>query len=218
MLTVSLTSIPPRFSGLGPCLESLLAQRCVGDVVLTIPHRYLRFPDEFELPALPRGVTLLRCADIGPACKILPLARQSPADHPILFCDDDWHFGDGWAEGFATAHMAFPNAALAASTFEAKRIGATRGVVAQGFAGVLVRPRMLPDVAYSIPKRFQPVDDIWLSGMLALAKVPIRTLGGLRRFATPSANEAAPLQEAPIRAERNAACAAYLTQKFGVWA
>ena len=218
MLTVSLTSIPPRFDGLGPCLESLLAQRGVGRVVLTIPHKYTRFPDSFTLPALPAGVTLLRCNDTGPACKILPLAAQSEASQPILYCDDDWDYEQGWAAGFLGAHADHPEAAIAASTFSSERLGSQGvGLIAQGFAGVLLTPNMLPRVSYDVPVDFQLVDDIWLSGMLALGSSAIVPASHLRQLAKPSANEASPLQNEAQRAKANHACVAFLSAQFGVW-
>ncbi len=219
MLTVSLTSIPPRFPGLGQCLEGLLAQNSVSRVVLSLPHSYTRFPDSFTVPKLPDGVQLLRCDDVGPACKILPLASQSEANAPILYCDDDWDYAEGWAKGFLTAHHAHPNKAIAASSFSAARIGASRqsGVVAQGFAGVLVTPQMFPAPAYDIPASFSDVDDIWLSGMLALNSIEIKTVSHLRKHASPSRNEAMPLQTGPSRAIKNRDCVIYMRGRFGIW-
>ena len=218
MLTVSLTSIPPRFKGLPAVLESLLAQRGVSRVVLTLPHRYTRFPDNFTLPKLPHGVELLRCEDIGPACKILPLASRAEPTTPILYCDDDWHYAQGWAEGFLAAHIVRPDVALAASSFDATRIGAAQpALIAQGYAGVLITPDMLPEAAYSISPALRAVDDVWLSGMLALHGTVLKTVPTQRHFATPSANEAAPLQAGASRAQANRACVEYLTNRYDLW-
>ncbi|MBU2980253.1 hypothetical protein KO498_00375 [Lentibacter algarum] len=218
MLTVSLTSIPPRFTGLPAALESLVAQRGVSRVVLTIPHRYARFPDSFTLPKLPQGVTLLRCDDIGPACKILPLAQQSEPTQPILYCDDDWDYQQGWAEGFLAAHIVRPDVAIAASTYDATRIGAAKPtLIAQGFAGVLLTPQLLPKAAYTIPRACRAVDDVWLSGMLALHGTTLKTAPTLRALATPSCNENAPLQAGSARDAANRACIKHLSQQHSLW-
>ncbi|WP_143529895.1 hypothetical protein [Salibaculum halophilum] len=217
MLTAALTSVPPRLAGLGATLDSLLAQPEVGRVVLTLPRRYTRFAGPVTPPPLPDGVTLhWTYADIGPATKVLPLAARLAPHDPILICDDDWAYAPGWATGFAAAHAADPAAALAAQPFAARRIGRPRGVIAQGFAGVLVTPAMLGHLTPP-PARFRPVDDVWLSALLAANGVEIRALPALRRFSRPTSNEAAPLQACGDRAALNAACATYCADRFGIW-
>jgi hypothetical protein len=217
VLTAALTSVPPRFAGLGATLDSLLAQPEVGRVVLTLPRRYTRFAGPVTPPPLPDGVTLHRAdADIGPATKVLPLAARLAPHDPILICDDDWAYAPGWAAGFAAAHAADPAAALAAQPFEARRIGRASGTIVQGFAGVLVTPAMLAPLTPP-PASFRPVDDVWLSALLAANGVEIRALPALRPMARPTANEAAPLQARGNRAALNAACAAHCADRFGIW-
>ncbi|PWG17738.1 hypothetical protein [Salibaculum griseiflavum] len=217
MLTVALTSIPPRFAGLGPTLESLLAQSGVGRVVLTLPRVYDRFPGPVTPPPLPSGVDLhWSDTDLGPATKVLPLAATLPAHAPFLFCDDDWAYGPGWAAGFAAAHAGDPATALAAQPFDATRIGRSHGTIVQGYAGVLVTPAMLAPLTPP-PSRFRPVDDIWLSALIAANGVPVRPLPDLRALARPTGNEAAPLQENGSRATLNRDCAAYCAKRFGIW-
>ncbi|MDO8837369.1 MAG: glycosyltransferase family 2 protein [Parvibaculum sp.] len=100
MKIISLTSIPSRFDGLGPILESLVAQN-VDEVRLYIPNRYLRFADwNGSLPDVPEGVTICRTEDdLGLATKILPACRDFwGQDAQILFCDDDCLVEKGWAD------------------------------------------------------------------------------------------------------------------------
>lgn len=99
MRVISLTSIPPRFSGLEPTLQSLLGQGA-DEVRLYIPYKYQRFPDwDGSLPIVPSGVTICRSdQDYGPATKILPACRDLRGlDAQILFCDDDCICEEGWA-------------------------------------------------------------------------------------------------------------------------
>ena len=112
---ISLTSIPPRFSMLGPVLESLIAQGA-DEVWLAIPERYSRFPDwDGGLPNLPSGIRLFRAGqDLGPATKILPAARELRGqDGQILFCDDDCNPAPGWAHRLFNIQSARPNEAVA---------------------------------------------------------------------------------------------------------
>lgn len=219
MLTVSLTSIPPRFPGIGATLASLRAQDGVGHIVLTLPRTYREFPGPFTPPPLPDGVELRWTdTDLGPATKLLPFADVAPPDQPILICDDDWAYGSGWAAGFAAAHAAAPAAALAASSFDSRRIGTPGvGTIVQGFAGVLVTRAMLPPETWDMPGCCQAVDDIWLSGMLALSTTRIRTLPALRALCTPSGNESTALQSRTLRADLNSACASWLGTRHGLW-
>ena len=48
--------------------------------------------------------------------------------------------------------------------------------IAKGFGGVVVKPRFFSPAAFDIPAAYWAVDDIWLSGQLALTNVPIRPL------------------------------------------
>ncbi|NBD30521.1 MAG: hypothetical protein GVY31_10860 [Alphaproteobacteria bacterium] len=217
MLTVALTSVPPRFAGLRPTLDSLLAQSGVGRVVLTLPRAYDRFPGPVTPPTLPQGVELYWAkTDLGPATKVLPLAATLPGDAPILFCDDDWAYGPGWAAGFAQAHAAASRTAVAAQPFAAHRIGRPSGTIVQGFAGVLVTPAMLAPLTPP-PPRFQPVDDIWLSALIAANGVPVQALPALRALARSTGNEDAALQSNENRATLNRDCAAYCAERFGIW-
>ncbi len=108
MAIISLTSIPPRFAGLGPVLERLVEQSWrVEEVRLYLPRRYRRFPDfDGSLPPVPRGVRVIRVEDdLGPASKVLHAAEDLRGSGvPILFCDDDRIYPRGWARKLLRAH------------------------------------------------------------------------------------------------------------------
>jgi hypothetical protein len=76
-VVVSLSTVPRRVRHIQPILRSLLDQTTPADrVVLAWPARSLRTGRPYpEPPELPRGVELLRCEDLGPTTKLLPVLR-----------------------------------------------------------------------------------------------------------------------------------------------
>lgn len=115
---VSLSSIPPRFSTLGPTLQSLLNQSLsAAEIRLNIPRRYRRFPDwDGCLPEVPTGVRIVRTdEDFGPASKVLPTVYDLEGQAvDILFCDDDMLLASDWHAKFKADRILRPNAALVA--------------------------------------------------------------------------------------------------------
>ncbi len=229
MYVITLTTIPPRFAGLGAVLESLLAQRPRPfRICLCLPDRYARFPGAHARPAVPAGVEIHRAnRDLGPATKVLPLARALRGqDIDLIYCDDDCLYRPGWAQALLAAR---PNkgTAVAASGFGIERLRRRPSAlpgdadIAQGFGGVLVRPEMFDAAAQEIPDALQAVDDIWLSGHLARRGIPIRLSPAARRLCRPRAGAPAALQKAMpggrSRAQLNAECAAHFHQRYGIW-
>ncbi|MDJ0627498.1 MAG: hypothetical protein QNJ44_04485 [Rhodobacter sp.] len=220
MVTVTLTSIPPRFATLGPQIETLLAQH-PDRLCLTIPHSYRRFRDwDGTLPKLPAGAVVLRTRDYGPATKFAAVFDHHPkAD--ILIADDDCDYGPGWLASFRTARDRHPNAVIAASSFDTGRLGLPPGHrVVQGFAGLLLCPADIgpPDLSADDPAIW--VDDIWLSARIAAAGLPVIACPEARAAVAPSTSPAA-LQDAVIdgetRATLNRLVARDLQSRFRVW-
>lgn len=220
MLIISLTSIPPRYGQLPRVLHALRAQGA-DRVALVIPHTYARFA-QAPLPALPDGVELLQTGtDLGPAGKLLaPAAAYPGAD--ILYCDDDWLYGPGWADALRAARA--PNQGsdrvVAASTWATERIGHMGGTVAQGFAGVLVAADRAARIPPPPPEAWA-ADDIWLSGWFAGLGLAVTEAPAARGLATPLADPGA-LQDSTDRdgANRdgaNRAAAALIQGMFGTW-
>lgn len=113
---ITLSSIPPRFSLLGPTLRSLIRQSATIEAIrLYIPTRYRRFPEwDGTLPEVPDGIEIVRTdSDPGPATKILP-ALSDYAGQPvdILFCDDDRIYDPAWAGRFQALRRERPECAL----------------------------------------------------------------------------------------------------------
>lgn len=211
MLVISLTTIPPRFGQLPQVLASLLAQGA-DRVALVVPRRFARF-DPAPLPALPDGISLIETeTDLGPAGKLLAPARAfSGAD--ILYCDDDWLYGRGWAGALRAAHR--PGTITAASTWPTERIGRRGGTVAQGFAGVLVASQIARQIPDPTPEAWA-VDDIWISGHFARLGATITTAPTARGLITPRASPGA-LQDNAMRNSANRATAALFHERFGIW-
>jgi GT2 family glycosyltransferase len=116
-VVLTLTTIPPRFSGLHDCLVSLLGQSAqVDDIILYLPKDYRRFPGTYETPKVPEGVQIKHVdRDLGPATKVLPaVAEYAGTDTLILFCDDDKIYHTDWAAQLIERAKAQPDAAVAA--------------------------------------------------------------------------------------------------------
>lgn len=211
MLVISLTSIPPRFGQLPRVLDALLAQGA-DRVALVIAQSYARFAPA-PLPALPEGVEVIRTAtDLGPAGKLLAPAAAFPGAD-ILYCDDDWHYGPGWAGALRAAHS--QGRVAAASTWSTERIGRRGGAIAQGFAGVLVAADQARRIAAPPPAAWA-VDDIWLSGWFAGLGLPITEAPAARALCRPLSDPGR-LQDGSDRDAANRAAASLIHQLHGIW-
>lgn len=125
---ISLSSIPSRFTALGPVLAALQNQTVPPDrVILYVPRRYRRFPDyDGTLPAVPRGVEIRQPEqDFGPASKILHAVRefQDTERCDILFADDDLLYEPEWAERLLEARKHHPDAVICAHGLELEDLG-----------------------------------------------------------------------------------------------
>jgi len=213
MLVISLTSIPPRFGQLPRVLDALLAQGADA-VALVVPKSYARF-DGANLPALPDGVSLIETDDdLGPAGKLLAAAARFPGAD-ILYCDDDWLYGPGWAATFRSARAWHPRAVIAASTWPTERIKRAGGVIAEGYAGVLVPADLASEIAPPPPEAWA-VDDIWLSGQFAALGRAVVHVPAARALISPLAAPGA-LQDSTDRARSNRVAAAGIHEMFGIW-
>ena len=87
---------------------------------------------------------------------------------------------------------------------------------------MLVRPEWFDDAAFDIPQVALAQDDIWLSGAVARAGVPIWLEGGVPDPRDTEAEVLGPLSKAVVdgadRAAANLAGIAYLRRTYGIWA
>jgi hypothetical protein len=94
--------------------------------------------------------------------------------------------------------------------------------IAEGFAGVAIRPDFLDDMAFEIPPVLWSVDDVWLSGVMARLGVRIWAEAGANRSqAVLAAGSTRPLFREVIeganRDDANMACARHLQRTYGIW-
>ena len=94
--------------------------------------------------------------------------------------------------------------------------------IAEGYAGVAVRPGFLDDQAFVIPAVIWAVDDVWISGHLARRGIPIWADKGLNHArAVLPLSRMQPLYSAVIdgadRPAANLACVDHLRATYGIW-
>jgi hypothetical protein len=93
--------------------------------------------------------------------------------------------------------------------------------IAKGYGGVLVRPAFLPETAFEIPDLLWTVDDIWLSGQMALNGITIRKVSKRGQSTKTRLAEVAALvdfvDEGRGRDAANLACIRYFQENFGIW-
>lgn len=104
-----------------------------------------------------------------------------------------------------------------------KNVGSGFVDMLEGWGGVLVRPEFFTDAAFDIPDILWMVDDIWLSGQLAVNGVPIWLNGEDKIRTKGSANEVKEaalrklVQDGYGRTEANQACVDYFREKHRIW-
>lgn len=93
--------------------------------------------------------------------------------------------------------------------------------ICKGYGGVLVRPQFYGPGALDIPDLLWTVDDIWLSGQLALAGVPIQKVAGADDSQKTDLADVDPLVDYVYaehrREQANLACIRYFQATHGIW-
>lgn len=277
---VSLSSIPSRFPLVRKTLDCLITQSArIDEIWLVLPRRYRRFPDyDGSLPDVPDGIRVVRPDDdLGPATKVLAAAEMLRGeDCSLLFCDDDQHYHQTWAEHLFLAHEADNGRATAMFGISVKRVLGkdapktyrnphgppprraislldmryraermkqqlrnrklypkvakphrvhfSRGGyvdLLHGFGGVVVQPAFFAAADSRIPDHIRAVDDIWLSGLLTIRKIPIYVPGGVIRPSHHAASSADPLSRTVNhglnRDEANIEGIRYFQESYGIW-
>lgn len=93
--------------------------------------------------------------------------------------------------------------------------------ICKGYGGVLVRPHFLGPSAFDIPDLLWTVDDIWLSGQLALAGVPIQKVANADDSRKTDLADVDALVDYVYadhhREQANLACIRYFQETHGIW-
>jgi len=93
--------------------------------------------------------------------------------------------------------------------------------ICHGYGGVLVRPEFFADTAFDIPDVLWTVDDVWLSGHLAVRRIPIRKVTrNVSSDKTETAYVSALINyvsDSHGRHAANLACIRYFQTRYGIW-
>jgi hypothetical protein len=123
---ISLTTIPPRMTRLGPTLDSLLKQTAtISSIILWLPKKYRRDAfNDYSAPKVPLGVEIRYCdIDYGPATKILPaVSFFKGQDVKLIYCDDDEIYDPDWAELLVSQSEQFPSECISIVGMTVERI------------------------------------------------------------------------------------------------
>jgi hypothetical protein len=103
----------------------------------------------------------------------------------------------------------------------ALEVGVGRVDICKGYGGVLVRPEFFSPAAFDIPDLLWTVDDIWLSGQLALSGVPILKIAETEMATKTEVADVAPLLGYVYadhrREQANVACIRHFQERYGIW-
>ena len=118
-VVVTLSTIPPRFRGIGETINCILNQDFIPDEIqVYIPKTYRRFPQHsFTLPEIPLGggrvVVKVVEADLGPATKVLYCAKNFWGTNTrIIYCDDDRIPAPTWLKSLIKVSKENPDKAI----------------------------------------------------------------------------------------------------------
>lgn len=195
---LSLTSIPSRLPFVERTVKSLLRQSAAPSrIVLNLPWTSKRESVPYTVPeAIARlpSVSVERCADLGPATKLLPTLQREPPRTKIIVVDDDRVYPANLVADLSAAADAGPDCAFGMSGWivppdlidrpttvwsnammqppapiRARRLRTPRRVdILQGLSGYIVRPDFFDLAKVSdyggAPPEAYFVDDVWISG------------------------------------------------------
>jgi hypothetical protein len=197
-VVISLTTIPSRIGKLKSTLASLLTQcQRIDEIYINIPQN-----SNYEIPqwlSELKNVRINWCdRDYGPSTKLLPSLLKEDKKTIIIVVDDDVIYGSKMVETYIgtfyerrckdaiTIYGSFINSNLEIvndfpSFMRFDRVNYRHHIdLLTGNSSFLVTPEMLPSNIFDYdiaPKECVWVDDIWISGWLAVNKVNIYSIG-----------------------------------------
>lgn len=121
--------------------------------------------------------------------------------------------------------LRWPTAGIYGYVFRRKNRSLDPGIgmidICKGYGGVLVRPEFFQAAAFEIPDILWTVDDVWLSGQLALNKIPIQKAATRENSTKTSVADMNALvdhiEEKHGRHEANMACIRYFQERHHIW-
>ena len=183
--------------------------------------------------------------------------RYRSQDLPIIYLDDDRVYRADLIETFLAESHKYPNNAIAAHTVSVERqlreafwklhpiryrcsrifsagfwnpkkqADGFKSRIAEGFGGVLIKPSFFDERIFDYPDHLRSVDDVWISGMLALADHDPITISSLQPSSEPNIIDGrdvgqfdalvSSMHNTLDRFQANTACITYLQKKFGIW-
>ena len=198
-IIVSLTTLPSREETLRRAMESLAAQRFQPDeILLCLPEISRREGVPYVPPSwigeFPRVRIVRTAEDWGPGTKLLGALRTvEDPDTIIITVDDDVRYNSHLIEKLVRHSLDTPAAAVGFRGWNAEQLirehnfefvyeewEKRRGYpirvnILEGYGGVAYRRRFFDDAIFDYsdaPKEAFYVDDVWISGHLALRQVP----------------------------------------------
>jgi hypothetical protein len=126
-IVVSLTTIPSRIDVIDATIKSLLDQTVLpARIILNIPVYSERESRAYTIPKRflsLSSVHIRRCADWGPATKIIPTITdpKTPGEQPILVVDDDRIYPKDFVQNMQAAARNYPEVALTYSGWVAPK-------------------------------------------------------------------------------------------------
>jgi hypothetical protein len=216
---ISLTTIPSRIKNINLTLDSLMNQTMIPQkIILIIPYKSLRFDSEYIIPNLSKYslLEILKCDDIGPATKILPLIKiikeqmTELTNTPILFVDDDRIYNNKFVENMYFSSIKNPNRIITGGTLH------QYVTYFNGCNGCIVKANMFTEEVFNIPNKFRFIDDIWLSGHLIKNGYNIFciNIGDSERHTNDDINS---LIDETNRRELNNECIKWYQNNFNIW-
>lgn len=170
-IVICLTTLPSRINKIDATLKSLLYQtRAPARIRLHVPDKSRREGVAYEVPAWLEGlesVEVVRCSeDWGPATKLIPALKETPADQRLLVVVDDKLYAPDLVESMHQRSAEQPDVAFGSSGWvvpndfmhrKVTSLGNLRGEppsgrkatavraptqvdILQGYSGYLVRP------------------------------------------------------------------------------
>ncbi|MCE9630544.1 MAG: glycosyltransferase family 2 protein [Planctomycetia bacterium] len=157
---------------------------------------------------------LLAASDTQPGCCIAEVGEVVPLTLKKAFKSTRLY------RGLATATLGLFSS-MYRRGMKALEVEAGRVDICKGYGGVLVRPEFFTPAAFDIPDLLWTVDDIWLSGQLALAGIPILKASATELSHKTDLADVAALVDYVYadhhREQANAACIRYFQEQHGIW-